>query len=130
MKPLRLVHPEPTEAQVMASIRTAMQYHPAVAACWRINSGSAWLKGKGGQERPVKFHDIAGCSDLIGILKGGRWLAIEVKRPSTRNDTTPAQDAFLDRIERAGGVAFVAWSVDEAMRRLNEALSACPAECF
>src|SRR5688572_15094130 len=126
VKPFRLAHPEPTEAQVMTAVRQAMHFHPAVAACWRINSGSAWLNGKGGRERPVKFHDIDGCSDLIGILNGGRWLAIECKRPSTRNETTPAQDAFLDRIERAGGVAFVAWSADEAVRRLNLALKGHP----
>ncbi len=120
----RLTAPEPLESQVMRSIREALGWHPAIAHLWRVNSGRAWLKGKGGKDRPVKFHDIDGCSDLLGILKGGRWLAVECKRPSTRNDATAAQLAFLDRIKEAGGVAFVAASADEALRLLDEGLAA------
>ena len=119
----RLKRPEPSEAQIMSAIRTALGYHPAVAWVARINSGRAWLKGKGGVQRPVKFHDIEGCSDLIGQLReSGRWLAVECKRPSTRKDATEAQLAFLKRVREFGGVAFVAASADEALRELEMAL--------
>ncbi len=120
---LRLTRPEPTEAQAMQAVRTALHYHPAVAWVARVNSGSAWLRGKDGRDRPVKFHDIDGCSDLLGQLRGsGRLLAVEVKRPSTRGDATDAQLAFLQRVRNAGGVAFVAAAADEAIRELNAAL--------
>jgi hypothetical protein len=123
MTPLRLTPPEPTEAQVLSAVRTALQWHPQVRHMWRLNSGSAWLAGKGGRERPVKFHDIDGASDLIGILSGGRWIAVEVKRPSTRNGATPQQLAFLDRIRAAGGIAFVAWDAAQARAKLDEELA-------
>ena len=64
-----------------------------------------------------------GSSDLIGWTADGRFLAIEVKRPGWR--PTPAwrkspQAAFLAAVTRAGGVAFVARSVEEAVRLLGE----------
>lgn len=118
----KLKPPEPNESQVMQAVRAALQWHHKVAHIWRINSGSAWLPGKGGNKRPVKFHDITGCSDLIGILRDGRWLAVECKRPSTRKDTTDEQRTFLDRIRAAGGVAFVAASADDAVRELEAAI--------
>lgn len=133
MKPFRLKPPEPKEVEhVMPAVRAALEWHPKVMHVFRINSGSAWLPGKGGRKRPVKFHDIEGCSDLIGILAGGRWLAVEVKRPSTRDGATEAQLAFLGRIRAAGGVAFIAASAEEAVRELNAALlfSENEAECF
>lgn len=118
----RLKRPEPTEAQAMAAIRAALSYHPAVKALWRVNSGSMTVNEGRGRRRFVRFHDIAGCSDLIGILNDGRWLAVECKRPSTRNEATDAQLAFLETIKRAGGIAFVAAAADEARQRLDEAL--------
>lgn len=108
--------------QALKSVREALHWHPAVAWIARFNSGRAWLTGKDGRERPVKFNDAEGCSDLLGQLRGGRMLAVEVKRPSARNRVTPHQEAFLRMVRDAGGVAFVAASSDEAVRELDAAL--------
>ena len=53
----------------------------------------------------------------MGILKNGRTLSIEVK--SRRGTVQPHQQAFLDSISQAGGVAFVARSVDDVIERLK-----------
>jgi hypothetical protein len=59
-----------------------------------------------------------GVSDIIGCLpKTGRFLAIEVKRPSGK--PTQEQQQFIDTINDAGGLAFVAHSVEEVEEKLN-----------
>lgn len=63
----------------------------------------------------------AGRADLIGCADG-RFFAIEVKLPSSRNRVTEAQKLFLESVRRAGGIAFVASSVDEAIEALAHEL--------
>ncbi len=57
-----------------------------------------------------------GASDILGILKGGRFLATEVK--SKKGRVSPQQEQFLAEIEARGGVAFVARSVEEVEKLL------------
>jgi hypothetical protein len=59
-----------------------------------------------------------GVSDIIGCIpKTGRFLAIEVKRPG--NKPTAEQQQFIDTINAAGGLAFVARSVEEVDEALG-----------
>lgn len=59
-----------------------------------------------------------GVSDIIGCLpKSGRFLAIEVKRPGGK--ATQEQQNFLDTINEAGGLAFVATSVEDVEHELK-----------
>ncbi len=65
-----------------------------------------------------------GIADISGIIKGGRRLEIEVKRPRAR---TPAikqcsdeQVKFLSKINAMGGLAFAASSVQEVKQLLEE----------
>ena len=59
-----------------------------------------------------------GVSDIIGCLpKTGRFLAIEVKRPGGK--PTPEQQQFIDTINGAGGLAFVARSIEDVEEALN-----------
>ena len=51
-------------------------------------------------------HRIKGVSDVIGILPGGKFFAIEVKRQNT--DRTNIQIRVMSQIEAAGGVTGVA----------------------
>lgn len=119
-KPLRLTRPEPTEAAVLDAVRSSLRLHPAVAWVERMNSGAATI-GEGARRRFVRFG-FKGCADLIGQLRDGRFLAVETKRPSNRNGATDDQLAFIARVRNAGGVAFVAWSADEARRQVDGAL--------
>ncbi len=60
---------------------------------------------------------VPGVPDVIGILKGGRILGIEIKRPGGK--IRDEQKAFIDRINEEGGLAFVAYSVDDVIRHLG-----------
>jgi hypothetical protein len=83
--------------------------------CWRTNSGSAFYPKKGGGTRMINFG-IPGISDIIGVLPDGKFLAIEVKRPDGK--LTEAQSNFIFEVNRRGGIAFVARSIDDVKDRL------------
>ena len=92
---------------------------------FRINAGLAW-QGHVLQhnrdllvlENPRAIKLAApGVSDLIGWTEGGRFVAIEVKAP--RGRLTDEQAAFLELVQRSGGLAGVARSVEEAREILD-----------
>lgn len=62
-----------------------------------------------------------GVSDIIGCVNNGkhrgRLIAIEVKTPTGK--ATPLQTVFLDRVNAAGGLGFIAISVEGAIERLK-----------
>lgn len=106
----------PSEVQIMKAILQLLERHPKVAKAWRVNSGTATYES-GGKTRYVRMNTAKGMSDIMGILKDGRTIAIEVK---SRTGTVHAhQHAFLNSIAMAGGVAFVARSVDDVLSRLE-----------
>ena len=57
-----------------------------------------------------------GVSDFLGIYKG-RMLAIEAK--AGKNNPSPDQVAFLERIKQEGGIGIVARSVDDVIDGLG-----------
>lgn len=57
-----------------------------------------------------------GVSDIIGIWQG-RYLAIEVKRPGL--ELTKYQELFINRVNKEGGLAFMAKSVDDVIDKLG-----------
>ncbi|GHT89395.1 hypothetical protein FACS1894137_18550 [Spirochaetia bacterium] len=60
---------------------------------------------------------LKGSSDILGILPGGRFLAIEVKAPGGR--LSPEQKQFLAEIRELGGLAVMVrdWKeIDSALR--------------
>lgn len=64
---------------------------------------------------------IKGVSDILGIhAPTGRFIAIEVKTETGR--VTPDQKAFIDRINASNGVSFLARSIEDVERELNERL--------
>jgi hypothetical protein len=76
---------------------------------WRQNTGAGDM-GADGRKRFVRFG-FSGVSDIIGIMPDGRFLAVECKRVG--GTVSQAQQAFLDEVERRGGVAVVAYCVDD-----------------
>lgn len=84
---------------------------------WRQNQGG--LKAEyHGKKRFVRFASMPGISDIIGVLPGGRFLAIEVKRPG--EVPTVEQTAFLDMVRANGGFVVIATSLDGVIRKLEE----------
>jgi Holliday junction resolvase len=60
-----------------------------------------------------------GVADILGVLPDGRFLAVEVKQPTGR--LTWEQEGFIEVINKHGGLAFVARSVEEVRQRLDTA---------
>jgi hypothetical protein len=57
-----------------------------------------------------------GISDIIGCDKSGKFIAIEVKRKG--NKPTDEQLDFLRRIKESGGIAILAYSLDDVMAEI------------
>jgi hypothetical protein len=79
---------------------------------------------------------IAGLADVVGTLKGGRSVYVEVKAPAwlgpsrrtgrmvqkrAAGEPTPEQLAFLLDAVRKGAVAGVAWSMRDVVELLDGA---------
>jgi len=111
MRNLKLKPYEPTEAQVLKSILTWLRRDSRVAWANRFNTG-AHVVGEGRHRRFIRYA-FPGCSDILGQLVTGQFLAIEVKRPSTRGKARPEQLAFLETVNRHGGLGLVAAGIDE-----------------
>lgn len=99
------------EAAALKEVLIALTAHSAVAWCERMNSGAVRI-GK----RFVRFG-WRGCPDVLGQLKDGRLIGVEVKAP--KGKLRPEQAVFLERIRHAGGVAFVARDCRDVFRELD-----------
>jgi hypothetical protein len=110
---------EPSEAEILRAIIQLLHRHPRVAQCWRQNSGTFQERNRDGSVRYIRANTQKGMSDIMGILKDGRTLAIEVKSRTGR--MRPGQEEFLQTIRSAGGVAGVCRSVEDAQRLLGDA---------
>ena len=102
------------ESQILKAVLTLLKHHPKVAKVWRVNSGTFQVG-----ERYVRANTAKGMADIMGIMKHGRTLAVECK--SRLGTLQPHQRDFLRSISDAGGLAFVARSVDDANDKLREA---------
>ena len=100
------------EAAALVEVLQALTAHPAVAWCERMNSGAAKIGN-----RFVRFG-WPGCPDVLGQLKDGRLLGVEVK--AAKGKLRPEQTVFLERIRRAGGVAFMARDCQDVIRELRK----------
>lgn len=104
------------ESEVMPAVLKTLQFHPRVAWAYRFNTGAMEIDG-----RYISFA-FKGCADILGQMKDGRFLAVECKRPGKR--ATSDQAAFLETVNRNGGVGFVATGVDDVLRELSQAKAA------
>ena|SRR3990167_437913 len=102
MKPL-------LEKEIQSAILEYLRYRKIFA--WKQNT--AGIMKANGSYIPAGMR---GVSDIIGILPKGRFLAVEVKRKGKQ--PTEEQKLFLARISANGGLAFVAWSLDDVIKRI------------
>ncbi len=101
----------PRESDILKACLQLLAMRGVVA--WRHNQGAIPLEG-GGYRR---FVGARGCSDILGVLPGGRFLACEVKRPGKK--PTADQLGFLAAVNAAGGLGVWVQSVDELDRKLE-----------
>ena len=99
------------EAAALCEVLKALHAHPAVAWCERMNSGAARVGG-----RFIRFG-FTGCPDVLGMLRDGRLLGVEVKAP--KGKLRPEQAVFLERVRAGGGVSFVARDCRDVLRELQ-----------
>lgn len=109
MSKLVMKQPEPLEKEIQSSI---LEYLKAKHIfCWK-QATTGIFKPDGTGYIPV---GLKGVSDILGLLAGGRFLAIEVKRPS--GIVSPAQEEFINNINENGGLAFIATSIDDVIAK-------------
>lgn len=83
--------------------------------CWANETTGIWdAKRKAFRTNRKRLKGIA---DILGILRDGRLLAIEVK--VGKDTLSEEQQFFLNRIGGNNGVAFVAWSLDDVIRHFG-----------
>ena len=107
------------ESQIQQAIRIALGDEPDLVL-WRNTTGQTeeWNPSDG-SARTMRYGLAVGSADLVGILRPGRFLALEVKTPTGR--VRPEQTAWLELVRRMGGFAAVVRSVDEAKAALERA---------
>lgn len=102
-----------TEAELQAEILLAVGSRPD-CRIWRNNTGvGRTLSG----QRVIRFG-LLGSADLLGILRGGRFLAVEVK--TKRGRQSEAQRNFQRMIESMGGVYVLARDVQTVVDVIDE----------
>lgn len=83
------------------------------------NKIKSYLKSKGAY--CIKYHgnqfSQVGVADLLVCYKG-RFLAIEIKNETGK--TSPLQEANILMVKRAGGISFVARSVEDVERIIED----------
>ncbi len=92
--------------------------HPLVAWAERQNSGAARVGN-----RFIRFG-WPGCPDVLGQLKDGRLLGVEVKSP--KGKPSPEQTLFLAQINAAGGVGFIAHDLRDVVAVLGPLWAGAP----
>ena len=101
----------PAENAVLQSCLALLRLHGIFA--WRNNNHATYDRTKGVYRRHV---GLRGVSDVLGVLPGGRFLALEVKRPGGK--ASAEQKLFLDAVRAGGGLALLVSDV----KQLEEAL--------
>jgi hypothetical protein len=102
------------ERDIQRTILAGLLLHPLVARIERINVMAGRLYGKDGKPGRFLRSCKKGRVDLDGFTVDGRVIAIEVKRPSTRNDLSDEQMEYLEQVKRAGGLSGVATCYEDA----------------
>lgn len=98
------------------------QLQKAIVEYLTIHGIFCWVNKTGGTYDPTKriFRSgttTKGIADILGILPGGKFLAIEVKiKP---NKLSPEQGIFIEAIKARGGNAIVMYSIDDAIEWLK-----------
>lgn len=113
------------ESETQSDIMDMLLTHPKV--CWAMVITTGVFKVKGGcitvgHYMSDEQKQKTGMSDIVGMLKNGKFFSIETKVPG--KEPTEVQYEFMDLVNRNGGLAFWADSVSKAMYGLNEGDSA------
>lgn len=113
------------ESQLQSLILLALS--EAGCKVWRCETAGVWvgrvIHRTGGSvtladARMIQAGLTKGGADIIGIAPDGRFLSVEVKTETGR--IRPEQEVFLQVVRKAGGIAGVARSVEEALQLIQQ----------
>jgi len=80
-----------------------------------------YLKLQGAYAVKVIQASKAGVPDIICCYKG-KFIAIEVKTPKTKYNTSELQKLNIEWINQAKGIVIVAWDLEQVKRLLDETI--------
>lgn len=122
--PFKLVSRRTKESALQAQIcqwLRAEQARGRVVWFCRVNGGLAQYGQQRIRNYVLHLRGVApvgkGYADLHGMLAGGRYFALEVKRPG--EEATPEQARFLATVCAGGGIAAVVRGFEDAARALT-----------
>lgn len=87
---------------------------------WRNNSGvtrASYTTKAGITKNRIWRSGIRGASDIIGVSKDGRFIAVECK--IGKNTVNPNQAEFLREVASRGGIAVIVYSIDDLIGKLT-----------
>lgn len=76
----------------------------------RTNSGAIRVSVPNKAQRLIRLAS-AGTADITGCSREGKFIAIECK--IAPNKPTALQEAYLEEIKKRGGIALVAYSLED-----------------
>lgn len=102
-----------SESDVKRDVLRLLELHPQVAIVWRQNTGAHTFKDSNGKRRFVRYGFV-GASDIMGMLRGGRFFSIETKRQDYKpqgekqKQHLVRQLEFLRDVNNCGGLGILA----------------------
>lgn len=87
--------------------------------CWRQNSMGVYDKDKGIYRKARGKFAINGVPDIIGVLPDGKFLGVEVKKPTGK--VSANQRVFKANVDKNKGVSIIAYSLEHFVFYLREA---------
>lgn len=100
-----------SEQQIQRKVIEYLRWHRNVAWVERMNVGARKIR-----DGFIRFG-FRGCSDIIGQMKDGRFLAVEVKKPG--GIISKDQEEFIATVKQYGGVACIIYGQDELVEYLE-----------
>ena len=97
------------QARILSWLEAAGHLH------WKMHVAGMRFSGKGRGRNPLTGHP-----DIAGVLKSGRYFAIEVKQPGAK--LKPHQSEWRRDLEANGVLYIVATCVDDVARALYDAM--------
>ncbi len=114
-----------TEADLLRQIRDYLILRDCLVM--RVNSGAVKAKDRNNRQRYFNFIRWAtkgrtwrskGVADLVGCTPGGKFFAIEVKRPGNLGKTSQHQADYLNAADTRGAIALAVDSLEAVMEVL------------
>lgn len=103
-----------TEAGIQKAILDYLRLKGHFAV--RVNTQGVPMWNEGKRLKGFRPSPMKGVADILGVKKGGQFFAIEVKKSGGK--PSPEQVHFLKEIESRGGIALVAYSLEEVTKIL------------